>query len=757
MYKSKWFPICILALFAFLSIIYTVYQDGKEKQRERELEQEEKLNSAMKETFMGGGSNRNINSNLIKNGSFVGGKNIGQFKTEEGENDIIVYPNPGSSSYVLRQSHVSNIGPEQVGETYYEIVIELKSGMRYKLSAVYGSNKQSCDLVYRLIYSTQERNPVLLNTDCTAMDGTCGNGSINGDRISNATVFRKTEAVFTVPVSTTKKTVTTRIQIGYSNRVFMGYRYLTDISLEELLDTTNIPITKDLQVYLDAGDINSYNGNGRIWKDLSKNGHDFVWKKRPVWNKNGSFSLLGNELSGPSGYTLEHNGKVGSNSAFTIFLNLQSVSGNGNGNSNGNVDVIEGFTSQSKTKTQNAFISQQETEEAEQVEEVEMGEEEAEMEEEEGGMIIPAPQMGVSMRSVIKVGGNQDSSFELLLPVRYGKPVLLVAGRRYEVPYSVLTRQRQCYVVSYDGKRMVLYLNGELLYDGVVSRLYFDNSPFVLSSYPGSIYSFVYYNVLLNKDEVLSVVKYMNTRGVGIDNRNMYRGGTQMYMFDNDLVPRFRRGERLVKRRGLAGSGDIGMGSVVGAVDGVIYSGDIRLKGDGNCPLVSYRGGNYYVSVPVGSELSHRVGYSGERNYGSSRASAKYMYEMNFKGCKVPDVLDKGSYKGNMDGCPFVMHDGNPCGYYECRDMDWKSKDGKGINDKCKVRVDNYCQLNNKHDNACVCWRKENMDKPECKKIRGLYESSDRCDFGKHDIEKHPDMKDYIKKSKIPCWGCNLK
>jgi hypothetical protein len=41
-------------------------------------------------------------------------------------------------------------------------------------------------------------------------------------------------------------------------------------------------------------------------------------------------------------------------------------------------------------------------------------------------------------------------------------------------------------------------------------------------------------------------------------------------------------------------------------------------------------------------------------------------------------------------------------------------------------------------------------------KWRGNFEAEDKCDFRKFDIEQHPDSKDYIKKSKIPCWGCNL-
>ena len=49
-------------------------------------------------------TNRLTDQNLLQNSSFENGKNIREFQEKSGNADIIVYPNPGVSEYVLRQS-----------------------------------------------------------------------------------------------------------------------------------------------------------------------------------------------------------------------------------------------------------------------------------------------------------------------------------------------------------------------------------------------------------------------------------------------------------------------------------------------------------------------------------------------------------------------------------------------------------------------------------------------------------------------------
>ena len=173
------------------------------------------------------------------------------------------------------------------------------------------------------------------------------------------------------------------------------------------------------------------------------------------------------------------------------------------------------------------------------------------------------------------------------------------------------------------------------------------------------------------------------------------------------------------------------------------------------CPKVIYENDRYYIIIPHGSKLAKDIGYSGIRDYGGDIDTARKIFEINFPKCKLPDILDKTKYRADLSECPFVMlTPDNPCNQFECRKTNWTN--GVPDNKNCKRSVDVYCSKYSDVDPACYCWRKENLEKTECMKWRGNFEAEDKCDFRKFDIEKHPDSKDYIKKNKIPCWGCNL-
>jgi len=50
------------------------------------------------------------------------------------------------------------------------------------------------------------------------------------------------------------------------------------------------------------------------------------------------------------------------------------------------------------------------------------------------------------------------------------------------------------------------------------------------------------------------------------------------------------------------------------------------------------------------------------------------------------------------------------------------------------------------------------MNTAKCIKMRKFYENPlDYCTPNSFNIEDHPDFNKYIKKDKIPCWGCNLE
>lgn len=92
--NKRWIGIICLVIFALISIVYSVYIEGKNKKY-----------ANLNESFQNNTERlpiKNVTSdNLIKNGAFQNGKNIGGFIRKIGNAQIINKKNPGDSSYVL--------------------------------------------------------------------------------------------------------------------------------------------------------------------------------------------------------------------------------------------------------------------------------------------------------------------------------------------------------------------------------------------------------------------------------------------------------------------------------------------------------------------------------------------------------------------------------------------------------------------------------------------------------------------------------
>ena len=176
-----------------------------------------------------------------------------------------------------------------------------------------------------------------------------------------------------------------------------------------------------------------------------------------------------------------------------------------------------------------------------------------------------------------------------------------------------------------------------------------------------------------------------------------------------------------------------------------------------NCPKVYMRGNNYFVYINPQSKYSKSIG-SGEFPYGSDRKAAKRIFELNFPDCKVPDLFKYGHRSTKLDkNCPFKVKMGNPCLSYQCSGVDF-SKDTTIKNNECKRVINHYCELNKDIDDACMCWKKENRNNPTCARKRREMKHPDdfHCNINYFKITEHPDLKNYIRKDKIPCWNCNM-
>ena len=268
-------------------------------------------------------------------------------------------------------------------------------------------------------------------------------------------------------------------------------------------------------------------------------------------------------------------------------------------------------------------------------------------------------------------------------------------------------------------------------------NLFFDNNTIQINKdkkFQGQLFSFAYYNMSLSIFEILVVSSYLRKiRILGIE------GGLPCNTETTNE-------NSLPITQSPTGT-SVGMGAPTPAYQE-------EEEDTSQCPKMIYERGHYYILIPQNSYLCKKLGYFGIKDYGRSIETARHIYETNFPGCPLPEILDPKKHKPKLKDCPFIIHQDNPCNYFECKDVNWKTN--KINNESCKKRIDTYCSINWKYDPACFCWRPEQISNPQCQKWRGQFEPKDKCNFSKHDITDHPDAKEWIRKDKIPCWNCNL-
>ena len=176
------------------------------------------------------------------------------------------------------------------------------------------------------------------------------------------------------------------------------------------------------------------------------------------------------------------------------------------------------------------------------------------------------------------------------------------------------------------------------------------------------------------------------------------------------------------------------------------------------CPKVYKKNNNYYVYIPPNSYYSNM--YEGEKSYGSDIEKVRYMYSINFPKCLLPEELQLNNGNTQNDSsCPYIINELNPCQIKDCSNVNWNVSNYKdlNINDNCKKAISNYCHINYKYDPNCVCWNPKYKNDKNCIEFKRFFEDpKDYCKPSSFDIKDHPDFNKYIKKDKIPCWGCNL-
>lgn len=164
---------------------------------------------------------------------------------------------------------------------------------------------------------------------------------------------------------------------------------------------------------------------------------------------------------------------------------------------------------------------------------------------------------------------------------------------------------------------------------------------------------------------------------------------------------------------------------------------------------------------PVTKDCDGNYVWNGQ-SYGKKRRKARDIYMINNPHCKrIPDILDDwwNSQQDLPKNCPFKVERGNPCRQESCENVNWSAHTPRGLNDKCRADINEYCRRNYDLDDFCTCWRPGMENVGMCQKYRSKFQDPREYGIGPGSfvIEEHPDYDKYIRKDKVPCWGCDLE
>jgi hypothetical protein len=391
------------------------------------------------------------NNRLINNGSFMNGKVPDNYISHNGNFDVIVFPNTGNSSYVLRKSTSKKLSDYDI--VYYRMDFQLKPATYYCFGCLYYSTKNE-PLIHMIKYPENNKEYTLK--------------TIERDNNKNEK-FKYYYCIFETP--TGNENVRAEFYIAESFNNMSGYSYMTDFELFEMNDQNNIPVVDNLRSYINSYNLDSVRNNQNIIKDLSNNGFDFK-ASIPTNVVVGDLKLRKNILTGPNAFKLQNKDMLTLTMNFTMFILVKSR----------------------PTKIMGDFLSQNK-----------FGEGNSE-EEEDIPMII------ASGNELVRISGNQGTAVSLYMPVNYGKIYLSAGGLMYETPVDYpITITESVFVIRYDGTKIQLYLNQTLILEETCPKIYFDNKNVAINpnaTYDGSLVAFAYYNQVIDESGMKKVCDY---------------------------------------------------------------------------------------------------------------------------------------------------------------------------------------------------------------------------------------------------------
>ena len=678
--------------------------------------------------------------NMIENGIFENGTHIKNYINQDGYNKIIKMKNPSKSGYVLEQKKSNDL-------TYYELISKSIPNSKYVLLlwiSFSNANITSIDLLslirIRLRTKIQSNNIPKLNYNI----------------VQKVEIDNKSWYLLQYNFITNEDTnENMNIYINYTEKLQDDAIYFSGISMYRILpDAQNFIYNNGLVCYLDAY---QYESNILTWHDLSGSGNDFFWSGIPITDyTKGRINTSNLDLSGPSSNVLLNNDE------FSIVLVLN--------------DEIE-------NKSQENSITS-------------------------------------DFRYLLSVPGNNKNSFEISIN-KENKLVLNLENDKNIISQKDITLfNKSVITITYKSGIINIYQDSVNILSTQVYNFYFNNNKVILNKNKDlnvNIYGLLVYNRVIKTNEMAGIHDYFITNS----NKNYNNPDINNIQMDNNLYnnnpintvsPYYNTVNTQEQYSNINNSSfedtftnqnsqlstcakdcenmcrkflnsDNGIDKYKDCIKNcknVVYSCETYCGEEDNdskycnpnidnntdntindkCPIAYKKNNNYYVYIYPNSTYAQELNYSGEKSYGQNIDNARNIYSQNFPTCVIPEELRYSGNKNYLETCPYSLKQLNPCYIDQCYGVNWNVENyaDLNINDKCKKAVSNYCRINYDIDEKCACWNPKYKDNEKCIKIKKFFENpQDYCSPGAFNIEEHPDFNKYIKKDKIPCWGCNLE
>jgi hypothetical protein len=695
--SKKWMNLIfyLLMVLVLLTIVYLFYFGGYPK--------------ATLERFTDGEPIDNIgymdykdHKNILLNGSFDGGKDISGYVDQSGVNEIMSMTNASVSKYVLHQKDTQSI-------TYYQFAQPVQPNSKYVFTT------WVCVLSPRNGEMTQFPFQNLVRFRIPMKNGTNDLPTPRVD-ILQKTTLKNTGSQTSYDWYLVKYMIRTKADVKRDINIYLNYAselpaldiYFAGLGLYKVLDDVESFIfTNGLLAFLSG----FYCDSGALsWRDLSANSMNFLLESRAsVDTQLGSVDLRDNKISISKG---------------------KEIYGKGD-------------------KTMTHILLEIDT---------------GRLANTENQVIFQITQKDVSLPNL-----------SLILEVNKNLSLICKDQKVTTTqPPILLNKTLLTIMLDQNSHTCQLYQDGVLLLSiPSCPNLFFESSTISIHSnmnIPMKLYDLLVYNYIMVTDEVKELRNYL----MDTSNRRPNAPNTQNYLFAdiNSNQPTMVEGFTNEGGGGVGGGGDIeGFNFVLNDEFQYVFGNTenvfTNLKKDlcakqavtvNDCPSVYIREGKFYVYIPQYSFYHKQFNYYGERCYGEDRDRAKYLFKLNFPDCDVPKVLTPGEGKVN-NTCPFIVAKNNPCSADNCAGVDWTKAyvEDLDLSEECKKNVSFYCRTNYELDDQCVAWKPENKYDEESINVRKYFEDpNEYCDVAMFSIEDHPDYEDYIRKDKIPCWGCDL-